>query len=310
VSSASIPYINLALVFNLACRHLSDGYQLLIWHRLEVESAALLVDRAIRRLVFLLLLCQLSILIKTWFNEHAFATAFIAGLFCVTLALFCRYLASETIRPDIFDLDEQKDTLRPQVVLSWWNKYRHPLVAEAEENIKSVQAHERRLGSPVLYGKHKTSVALSVINAFRGSRLRDRPCHFSFLPKNKPNYKKLTDQEDGLELGKNPFDGDSPRHPSASDRLAQKVQSMLGDATQPRPRVSEPTPVFGSLLADQPSDLRPKFASPLQTGAFRRDASPLQAGAFRTDASQLQVRRKPRNFFDPTPQRPKQQSDQ
>lgn len=131
-------------MFNLVCRHFSDGYQILIWHRLEVESAALLTDRAIRRLIFLLLLCQLSIIIKSFFNSQGFASVFTALLFCVTLALFVRYITSVTIRPDIFDLDDQKEHLAPQVLLSWWNKYRHPLVSEAEENIKSKSAHERR----------------------------------------------------------------------------------------------------------------------------------------------------------------------
>ena len=284
--------MNLALVFNLACRHLGDAYQILIWHRLEVESAALLIDRAIRRLVFLLLLCQLSILIKTFFNGQNFASFFVAGLFCATLMLFVRYLASTTIRPDIFDLSEEEETLTPQVLLSWWNKYRHPLVSEAEENIKSAHAAESKPGSPVLYGKHRTSLALSVIDAFRGSRQRDRPYHFSYLPKQKQAFKKLPGQDPSLELQTNPFATDTPREPSTTDKLAQKVRSMIEDSSQPQPRLSEPTPAFQSFLQEDLLNTKPRLAVATQAPAFIMP----------------QPRRRQPNFYDPVPRRPRPNS--
>lgn len=177
------------------------------------------------------------------------------------------------------------------MLLSWWNKYRHPLVSEAEENIKSAHAAESSLASPVLYGKHRTSLALSVLNAFRGSRQRDRPYHFSFLPKQKPAYKKLADDDPGFELRTSPFAEDTPREPSATDKLAQKVRSVLEEENQPLPRLSEPAPAFESFLHEDLANPKPKMAVTPRPLAFAFDTP--------------QPRRRPNNYFDPVPNRPR-----
>lgn len=119
----------------------------------------------------------------------------------------------------------------------------------------------------MLYGKHQTSLALNVVSAFRGSRHRDKPYHYSFLPKVRAAYQRLPDENESFELGKNPFAGDSPRERSSTDKLAQKVRSVIADQKQPEPRASEPTPVFQSYLKDDPRNPKPSRTYPPEAPA-------------------------------------------
>ena len=230
--SSQIPYINLAIVFHLICRHISDGYQILIWHRIEMEASGILIDRCIHRLIFLLLISQISIIFKSAVTSYYYVSLFCTILFLVTLIIYVYILRKPSIRPDIYILaDNETEAYNPNIILGWWNKYRHPLVSATEEHMKENNAQESSIVyNIVLYGRDRILMQTSVINAFKSVLIAKKKHSLSYIPKgsvNKYDVLSSSNDKDLVELQNNPFFQVDNPNLNTESLLARRLASAI-----------------------------------------------------------------------------------
>lgn len=87
LTSAKIPFITIAVAFNLFLRLTAFYHQLLAFNRLEFEGTGNVVDVALRRLTFILALIQLISLIKESLLGNILSIIMLSILLALTISL-------------------------------------------------------------------------------------------------------------------------------------------------------------------------------------------------------------------------------
>lgn len=206
VFHSSIWQVSWATIFYLVCRHIGDVHQILIWHRLEIESSGNLLDISFRRLIILLLLTQGYVFVKQTFNGTALSV-----IFCLAILLgsgtFYYYLSQRPlISPEKFPDDTKpeerfgltdRNMLEKSIMAGWFNNYKHPLVVgvkplTTQQDIGNICKHSTHLDAASFVDLHQTKEdPLSATNRFEFQPSLDkvglRDSMIGLSPKYKPN---------------------------------------------------------------------------------------------------------------------------
>lgn len=146
------------------------------------------------RVVFLLLLAQLTQLIKAIFVSYWLTWVTMLILFLFTLAVWIFLMRVHTINPSIIQEDRHRDeAVTHSGLISWWRNYKHPMTIDS--------ALKEEVTSNALYGPTR----LSASTAYGPTRLS--VSNFGDWSKTKGHYRKL----------KEPIGPDSKHHWIATD---------------------------------------------------------------------------------------------
>lgn len=102
----------------------------MIFFKHQIDSAGLLVDSAIRRYIFLLIVTHLIFFIRAMFTMTLGAKIFTFILLVFSITIWIIFKNKKTISIKYFADNGQP--MSHQATLDWWNYYKHPLTASAE----------------------------------------------------------------------------------------------------------------------------------------------------------------------------------
>ena len=211
VFHSTIPFIALAVAWDIVMRMLGGAHQIIIFYRNQIECNGLLVDLAMRRLVFVLIFTQLTFLIKSIFFGVIASIMFISVCLIMTLVFLAILTYKKTISINIFE-----DTGRPmshQATLDWWNFYKHPLTASSESNKFIVQVGQRESFRNKL--SNKTAL------------LETRTSQVGGFLKGTEDYQPLLEQSAPEELLNNELDDKSHPNVQLFEQLMNNTEDVM-----------------------------------------------------------------------------------
>lgn len=147
VFHATIPQVIPAIMTYMFFMYIADAYQILFWHRQEIESSGKLVgpsnkiETALQYIIIILILSQALVTLRTLLEGAFVPLIFMLVLLGFTITFFFVLAITPIINPEKF-LDDRHE-LTPEVLSKWWDSYKHPLsVKSSITKLQSVEVNQ------------------------------------------------------------------------------------------------------------------------------------------------------------------------